>query len=344
MSRLFLIIQHLFHPQRSNNHRPRLLHPEFLIYFIFFAFGATFFFKSSILTLTMGDVLGYASDITPVQVISLTNAERSKAGLPQVIVNPTLSAAALAKGQDMFAQQYWAHTSPSGKEPWSFMSEAGYSYRVAGENLARDFDTTGAMVAAWMNSPTHRANIVHPKYTEIGIAVIDGSLQGVETTLVVQMFGTPPTGGNAPIPAIPQVSAAQKAPSFDEVVDSNTSLEHDNSDQKQPEQVNAELTTVVLPQDVQEIVTEPELSLQESQAVPITQQRVTTKRVTSTPTRLLKYFFVAVLLLIMCTLIYDTLIIGHRRRMRVVGDNIGHLLLFFLVLLLVLVFKTGVVL
>ena len=111
----------------------------------------------------------------------------------------------------MFNKQYWAHTAPDGKEPWDFMSEAGYSYQVAGENLARDFSTTSAMVAAWMASPTHRANIMNGRYTEIGIAVINGTLEGVETTLVVQMFGTPRSSTvKASVPTGPATSIAER--------------------------------------------------------------------------------------------------------------------------------------
>ena len=99
----------------------------------------------------------------------------------------------------MFTDQYWAHTAPDGTEPWTFMHQMGYQYVVAGENLARDFGQTDEMVSAWLASPTHRANIMNPKYQEIGIAVIDGVLEGYETTLVVQMFGTPPSGRVASI-------------------------------------------------------------------------------------------------------------------------------------------------
>jgi hypothetical protein len=102
-----------------------------------------------------------------------------------------LSEAARQKAGDMFAFNYWAHVSPSGRTPWAFFTDVGYKYQYAGENLARDFRDPGAVVNAWMNSPSHRENIVNSKYQEIGVAVVDGTLQGVETALVVQLFGTP---------------------------------------------------------------------------------------------------------------------------------------------------------
>ncbi|MCG2685812.1 CAP domain-containing protein, partial [Candidatus Parcubacteria bacterium] len=72
---------------------------------------------------------------------------------------------------------------------WYFIVGVGYDYLYAGENLAKDFSHSSGVVDAWMNSPTHRENLVNPRYEDIGLAVVNGTLNGVETTLVVQMFG-----------------------------------------------------------------------------------------------------------------------------------------------------------
>lgn len=136
-------------------------------------------------------ILGYSSEITTQKVLDQTNNQRIKIGLEPLQYNETLSNSAKKKAQDMFTNDYWAHNSPQGKNPWTFFDDAGYKYSVAGENLAKDFYSTDSLVQAWMNSPTHKANIVHQKYKEIGIAVVDGVLGGVKTTLVVQHFGTP---------------------------------------------------------------------------------------------------------------------------------------------------------
>src|SRR3989344_3214614 len=194
------ILAHLFHPRFSNNHRARLIHPEG--YLVFFLFLLSFSTLSQVFNkISAGAILGYSSTITTSQVVGKTNQERTALGLPTLTVSEQLSRAAKAKAEDMFAEQYWAHYSPSGKSPWEFMRGAGYTYSVAGENLARDFAETPDMMRAWMNSPTHRENIINPKYQEIGIAVVNGKLNGVETTLVVQMFGTTQV-------ATPQVSSA----------------------------------------------------------------------------------------------------------------------------------------
>lgn len=123
------------------------------------------------------------------QIITITNAKRQTQGLAPLSTNPFLSRAAAAKLSDMFANDYWAHTSPTGKTPWSFITASGYRYLFAGENLARDFSDPQSVVEAWMNSPSHRNNILDKNFKEIGVAVESGKLNGREGVLVVQMFG-----------------------------------------------------------------------------------------------------------------------------------------------------------
>lgn len=135
-------------------------------------------------------VLGIASNITAEELINLTNKERLKDDLPTLTLNPTLSQAAQAKAADMIAHNYWAHTSPDGITPWTFFKNVNYKYLYAGENLARDFFDSPSVVNAWMDSPTHRDNILSSRYREIGIAVVQDTFQGQQTTLVVQLFGT----------------------------------------------------------------------------------------------------------------------------------------------------------
>ncbi len=124
------------------------------------------------------------------RLIELTNIERQAQGLKPLRYNPQLSRAAEAKAADMLAADYFEHTSPAGKTPWSFIKATGYDYYKAGENLAIDFTTVEGPIPAWMASPSHRANILKEDFSEIGIASMTGEYQGRETTVVVQMFGT----------------------------------------------------------------------------------------------------------------------------------------------------------
>jgi len=177
----------LFAPHPHNNHKAKILWPRSIVILI-----GLFIMGRSIVDITVGlkpGVLGFASQIDPDKVIELTNSERLSAGVTILKENPNLNQAALAKATDMFENNYWAHISPTGTEPWYFVTSSGYKYQHAGENLARDFSNPKDVVAAWMASPTHRQNLLDTRYKDIGIAVVDGYINGVETTLVVQMFG-----------------------------------------------------------------------------------------------------------------------------------------------------------
>ncbi len=124
-------------------------------------------------------------------VLAEINTERIKNNEPALVENRLLSTAAKDKLRDMFEKNYWDHTSPDGERAWSFINKTGYSYSMAGENLARGFISANSMVKAWMNSETHRKNILNESFTQTGIAVGNGVIEGKETTVAVQIFGIP---------------------------------------------------------------------------------------------------------------------------------------------------------
>lgn len=124
-------------------------------------------------------------------LVDLTNSDRSAQSISGLAVSPVLTVAAQAKANDMAAGGYFAHVSPDGKNSWYWFRQAGYTFTYAGENLAVDFSDSGDVERAWMNSPTHRRNILDANFTEIGIATAQGVYKGRNTTFVVQMFGTP---------------------------------------------------------------------------------------------------------------------------------------------------------
>jgi hypothetical protein len=134
--------------------------------------------------------ISVASDITIENIIKLTNESRNTAGKSLLAENEKLSFAAEAKAGDMIAGNYFSHTSPAGVTPWEWIEGENYNYDFAGENLAMDFHSTEAMEKAWIESPTHRANILNDKYKEMGVAVREGNVNGHETILVVVMFGS----------------------------------------------------------------------------------------------------------------------------------------------------------
>jgi hypothetical protein len=176
-------VKRFFIPNKENKYKPLLLRKVALvIYTLILLFVNTF-----------GGLLGIpqamASSISPANIIQLTNQQRTAAGLNTLTSNAKLTAAAQAKANNMFEVQYWDHYGPNGETPWMFISQAGYTYVYAGENLAKGFRTAEGVHEAWMASPTHKENIMSVNYKEIGVAVVEGTLLGKETILVVQMFG-----------------------------------------------------------------------------------------------------------------------------------------------------------
>ncbi|MDO8529223.1 MAG: CAP domain-containing protein [bacterium] len=130
-----------------------------------------------------------AGEISRSNIIYLVNQSRTENGLEPLAENQKLDKAAEEKLADMFKNDYFAHTSPSGASPWFWVEKNGYDYQYAGENLALGFTTVENEHKAWMESPTHRKNILNPNYKEIGVAIGSGKINGSTVTLAVQTFG-----------------------------------------------------------------------------------------------------------------------------------------------------------
>lgn len=158
---------------------------------------------------SQAEVLAYATNINRSDLLAGTNAARAQNGLAPLTLNSQLNTSAQNKGQHMIANNYWAHVAPDGTQPWYFFDQAGYSYTRAGENLAYGFDSSSATISAWMNSPSHRDNILGD-YKDIGFGIANGeSYQGNQNTVVVAHYGKQVA---APAPAPVQSQAAPTAP------------------------------------------------------------------------------------------------------------------------------------
>lgn len=125
-------------------------------------------------------------------VINWTNTQRAQNGLISLKENAKLNSMALIKAEDILEKQYFAHESPLGIGVSDLAKQAGYIYIVVGENLALgNFASDWEVVIAWMDSPGHRANILNEKFSEIGVAAIQGMFEGRQVWVVVQEFGKP---------------------------------------------------------------------------------------------------------------------------------------------------------
>ncbi|OGG52883.1 hypothetical protein A3H16_03390 [Candidatus Kaiserbacteria bacterium RIFCSPLOWO2_12_FULL_53_8] len=153
---------------------------------------------------------GQTAAVISVVLVDLVNGDRASQSLGTLTINPILTAAAQAKADDMAGKGYFAHNSPDGKDSWYWFKQAGYSFAYAGENLAVDFSDSSDVERAWMDSPLHRENLLDPHFTEIGIAIAQGTFEGHPTTFVVQMFGAPAQASEVPV-VVQEITAPQNA-------------------------------------------------------------------------------------------------------------------------------------
>ncbi|MEI8130069.1 MAG: CAP domain-containing protein [bacterium] len=135
-----------------------------------------------------------ASAISASGIIDETNNQRVQQKEKALTENKNLDASAQVKADDILKRQYFEHTSPDGRTVSDLTKDQGYAYIKIGENLALgNFKDNKDVLQAWMNSPSHRANILDTTYTEIGVGVAHGTYQGYEVSVLVQHFGRPLT-------------------------------------------------------------------------------------------------------------------------------------------------------
>ncbi|OJI06779.1 hypothetical protein BK004_02305 [bacterium CG10_46_32] len=225
-------LRDLFIPHKGNNYHPSALHLKRVL----FHAGSVIVVKTVVVLCILA--LPATAWLTPdvlleqqQRVIQLTNVVRRNLGAPDLVENPFLNQAAFNKAQDMLIGQYFAHVSPSKKSLSSFLADTGYSYIVAGENLAMGFADAESVVNAWVKSPTHYANLIDADYKDIGVGMVSGPFNNSDTTLVAQYFGVGFGAPAAPLEHIPAVAAPQFSASA-------------NSEQPNPEQHLATETPV----------------------------------------------------------------------------------------------------
>lgn len=182
------LLKNSFIPNDSNDHRPKILRPKSL---------ATIAVVAVTLKLAVTGLLFTAypnqaqlAAIVSSNMIRLTNQSRAEAGLPPLNESSALASFAKIKGEDMIERNYFAHDTPDGKRPWEWIDRGEYDYIYAGENLAMDFVTAEVVHEAFMKSPSHRRNILNPNYQDIGVAVLKGEIDGHQTILLVNFFGS----------------------------------------------------------------------------------------------------------------------------------------------------------
>jgi len=310
-------------PHPKNEHRPFLIRDKGLFVFLIMLLLVQI---SSNIANHSSQVLGFATNISVSEVINLTNVERANAGLTTLKENSSLNQAAGLKANDMFAKDYWAHFAPDGTSPWYFFNLVGYKYSWAGENLARDFATSGGVVSAWMASPGHRSNILNANFTETGVAVVNGNLAGEETTLVVQLFGKPVLAASSaptktkPVGSVSSQSQPTKLESQMEVPSSSSETsQQSNQGNQEEKQVNS------LPSQT---------SIETGMNIPVLIKNSTASQKTT---------FI-LLILVASLFITDSLIMFKKRHIRINSHSFPHAAVLLCLIGLMLLYGNGTIL
>ena len=172
-------------------------------------------------------------------IISQVNPAREIQSLLPLGTSDLLTKAAEMKAQDMLYRNYFSHNDPDGKRPWQWLDKVGYKYALAGENLAKDFYDVEPLVTAWLNSPSHARNILNDYFTEIGVGVATGDMNGAQTTVVALFVARP-------ITPVLETLAVQSGGSLQEVI------------KEGPAVVNEEVDKEVLGEETSQELNEPQ--------------------------------------------------------------------------------------
>lgn len=278
----------------------------------------------------------FASVVNSV-LVDLTNTDRAAYNVGTLTVNDKLTAAAQAKANDMATKSYFAHTSPEGLDSWYWFRGANYDFQSAGENLAVDFSDSADVERAWMNSPSHRDNILNGKYTEVGIATAAGVYQGHPTTFVVTMFGTPRTVAAAsPAPSKPAFESVPKNPVETATAENPSTVLGENTDAPATTPVvTADLQTGETPVVHKPISVKPAVAQEQAPVVAVAEQPAPAAPVgplvrqsddwqvlVTSPSTTLKYSYYLLALLVLLALAVDTgleIKWHHRKRAATAG-------------------------
>lgn len=191
-NKVFESVKRFFMPCAENGFKPRILEND-----LFFLVAGFLIGLKILSVISFGNYLGadIFNQLSQSDLYQLINQERRQNGEQPLAVSSRLEAAAQLKLADMLQNNYFAHNSPQGATPWSWIQKANYNYAIAGENLAMNFYSSSEAMKAWMASESHRKNILLKDFSETGIAVGYGSFNGEKTAMAVQMFGRPFEGG-----------------------------------------------------------------------------------------------------------------------------------------------------
>lgn len=191
-----------FVPHRRNNYQPRMFHRRVVVHLVLIVVLVKIGLVATLFAL-YPNAARLSEDIKT-SMYGLVNEYRNSEQVAFLKASPYLEAVALEKANDMIAQGYFSHYGPDGKKPWEWLDSTTYAYQSMGENLAMDFLSANSVFRAFKASPSHDKNLKSANYSEIGIAVVSGKLEGHDTNLMVVFFARPK--GSLPSSSIAQAA------------------------------------------------------------------------------------------------------------------------------------------
>ena len=176
-------------PHPRNNFKPKALSHHGL------SAAAALFIAAKIFTLFIlisaipaGNA--FSQSISEQNIIALTNDSRAAFNEQALTQNTALDTAAELKAEDMLDNQYFSHVSPDGLSASDFITNAGYNYIIAGENIAINYYSDTGAAEGWVNNPEHTSTTLDGDYENIGVGIVEGDYRGIPAVIVVEMFGT----------------------------------------------------------------------------------------------------------------------------------------------------------
>ncbi|MDP4001226.1 MAG: CAP domain-containing protein [bacterium] len=243
------------------------------------------------------------------------NIERTQRFIPALITDQRLDSAASVKSSDMLARSYFAHQNPENDYVWPTIEKTGYTpYLTLGENLAMDFVSADAVVRAWMNSPTHRENIVNDRFQDQGMASIFGLFEpNHNSILITNLFGT--LLNSTPAPAVAKASTPTPPP----VQNDSTDIQPEPAEESEAI-IETNINPDPLPQNETEVlVTGPATNISVSEDL-----------------QFLHFFqiFISILVAVYALLlIFDSIIIHNAKIQRVNMHASPHTVIFLIIIL-----------
>ena len=172
------------------------------------------------------DNTNISADINSLSLLNTTNSSRKTLNLQPLNINNNLNTAAQIKANDMAIRNYWSPVNPDGQTPWELIKSTGYRLKNGSENLAYGFNSSSSLMSAWLNSNSHKSNMLNYKYNEVGFGIVNAPnfQNSGPQTIVVALYAS----SNQNLTTLPTINSSNVLPSSQVIVKSSTLFKNNN--------------------------------------------------------------------------------------------------------------------